>query len=232
MTCSRQSHACPNSQSGSSGLARQWRRGHLEGRRDCGCTLVSARGPGARRHGRPTGSDVLTYHRGRRPPGRRKPGSPSTEFQRHPWREVQPVWLHRWLHLGSFRAGSPSPHRPDQDLSSALGGTRTPNLLIRSQMLYPIELRAQNFWIVPDAPGSTGSCQHRRRRSAAPTGSGHPQAPDDRPLCGVSPASFAGAARPRALRGPGSSARWPASRSRAAGACRPSLRSTPPRSTP
>ena len=25
----------------------------------------------------------------------------------------------------------------------ALGGTRTPNLLIRSQMLYPIELRAQ-----------------------------------------------------------------------------------------
>ena len=26
---------------------------------------------------------------------------------------------------------------------SALGGTRTPNLLIRSQMLYPIELRAQ-----------------------------------------------------------------------------------------
>ena len=28
-------------------------------------------------------------------------------------------------------------------LTSALGGTRTPNLLIRSQMLYPIELRAQ-----------------------------------------------------------------------------------------
>jgi hypothetical protein len=32
---------------------------------------------------------------------------------------------------------------PELDLSSALGGTRTPNLLIRSQMLYPIELRAQ-----------------------------------------------------------------------------------------
>ena len=28
-------------------------------------------------------------------------------------------------------------------LGGALGGTRTPNLLIRSQMLYPIELRAQ-----------------------------------------------------------------------------------------
>ena len=31
---------------------------------------------------------------------------------------------------------------------SALGGTRTPNLLIRSQMLYPIELRAQNLLIL------------------------------------------------------------------------------------
>ena len=30
-----------------------------------------------------------------------------------------------------------------QGLLSALGGTRTPNLLIRSQMLSPIELRAQ-----------------------------------------------------------------------------------------
>jgi hypothetical protein len=30
-----------------------------------------------------------------------------------------------------------------QGMISALGGTRTPNLLIRSQMLYPIELRAQ-----------------------------------------------------------------------------------------
>jgi hypothetical protein len=27
-------------------------------------------------------------------------------------------------------------------VTSALGGTRTPNLLIRSQMLYPIELQA------------------------------------------------------------------------------------------
>ena len=31
------------------------------------------------------------------------------------------------------------------DTFSALGGTRTPNLLIRSQMLYPIELRAQSL---------------------------------------------------------------------------------------
>ena len=30
------------------------------------------------------------------------------------------------------------------DLPSALGGTRIPNLLIRSQMLCPIELRAQS----------------------------------------------------------------------------------------
>src|SRR5262249_43015550 len=30
----------------------------------------------------------------------------------------------------------------DLEVFSALGGTRTPNLLIRSQMLYPIELRA------------------------------------------------------------------------------------------
>jgi hypothetical protein len=32
--------------------------------------------------------------------------------------------------------------RTDLDVLSALGGTRTPNLLIRSQMLYPIELQA------------------------------------------------------------------------------------------
>ena len=31
----------------------------------------------------------------------------------------------------------------DLDVCSALGGNRTPNLLIRSQTLYPIELRAQ-----------------------------------------------------------------------------------------
>jgi hypothetical protein len=34
--------------------------------------------------------------------------------------------------------------------SDAPEGTRTPNLLIRSQMLYPIELRAQS-WAVQDS---------------------------------------------------------------------------------
>jgi hypothetical protein len=37
---------------------------------------------------------------------------------------------------------SASVRRPVTWDFSALGGTRTPNLLIRSQMLYPIELRA------------------------------------------------------------------------------------------
>ena len=39
-----------------------------------------------------------------------------------------------------------------QDPSNAPGETRTPNLLIRSQMLYPIELRAHNtLWAVQDS---------------------------------------------------------------------------------
>ncbi len=38
--------------------------------------------------------------------------------------------------------------RNDGGLSSTPGGTRTPNLLIRSQTLYPIELRAQGRWII------------------------------------------------------------------------------------
>ncbi len=42
--------------------------------------------------------------------------------------------------------GNRTPKRRDPrrggDLLRALGGNRTPNLLIRSQMLYPIELRA------------------------------------------------------------------------------------------
>ena len=38
----------------------------------------------------------------------------------------------------------PSRGIPDEAyVGGALGGTRTPNLLIRSQMLYPIELGAQ-----------------------------------------------------------------------------------------
>ena len=41
-----------------------------------------------------------------------------------------------------------TPHRGDDvgtGSNSAPGETRTPNLLIRSQMLYPIELRAPNY---------------------------------------------------------------------------------------
>jgi hypothetical protein len=33
--------------------------------------------------------------------------------------------------------------------SGALVGIRTPNLLIRSQVLYPVELRVQNYQMVP-----------------------------------------------------------------------------------
>ena len=46
-------------------------------------------------------------------------------------------------------------------LGGALGGTRTPNLLIRSQMLYPIELRAQRSECTshpePAPPSVTGA---------------------------------------------------------------------------
>ena len=47
-----------------------------------------------------------------------------------------------------FRSGTTPPRAEaknvlDLDLHCALGGTRTPNLLIRNQMLYPIELQAQ-----------------------------------------------------------------------------------------
>ncbi len=41
-----------------------------------------------------------------------------------------------------YSAPPPEKITADLDLSSALGGTRNPNLLIRSQMLCPIELRA------------------------------------------------------------------------------------------
>ena len=46
------------------------------------------------------------------------------------------------------------------DLFSALGGTRIPNLLIRSQMLCPIELRAQSERVL----GVT--CEDRRPSAA------------------------------------------------------------------
>src|SRR5215217_4786737 len=40
--------------------------------------------------------------------------------------------------VGSLQASEAVDQRPDQDFCSALGGIRTPNLLIRSQMLYPL----------------------------------------------------------------------------------------------
>src|SRR5215208_5376288 len=40
--------------------------------------------------------------------------------------------------VGSLQASEAVDQRPDQDFFSALGGIRTPNLLIRSQMLYPL----------------------------------------------------------------------------------------------
>ncbi len=56
---------------------------------------------------------------------------------------------------------------PELDFPSALGGTRTPNLLIRSQMLYPIELQALVAWLdtgrsEPDQVRSCHSTPHYR----------------------------------------------------------------------
>ena len=61
---------------------------------------------------------------------------------------TQPVALHapEWSRIGHGRRRiQPDegdwprrPHPCDLDLLGALGGIRTPNLLIRSQMLYPL----------------------------------------------------------------------------------------------
>ena len=57
----------------------------------------------------------------------------------------------------ALRAGNPALEQKKTALqqqhgvSNAPGGTRTPNLLIRSQMLYPIELRAPITIIVRTA---------------------------------------------------------------------------------
>ena len=61
-------------------------------------------------------------------------------------------------------------HRPDQDLFSALGGIRTPNLLIRSQMLYPLsyERRASKSLTCPsvrDEIAPTGTLPAAVRRT-------------------------------------------------------------------
>jgi hypothetical protein len=63
---------------------------------------------------------------------------------------------------------------------SALGGTRTPDLLIRSEMLYPIELRAQGSVSVGHRWSNrhTGRCRcgthHIGRRTAASSRSSMP----------------------------------------------------------
>ena len=61
-------------------------------------------------------------------------------------------------------------------MGGALGGTRTPNLLIRSQMLYPIELRAQADECTggPEsahrpATGATARCDLAERVGFEPT---------------------------------------------------------------
>ena len=46
---------------------------------------------------------------------------------------------------------------------SAPGGSRTPNLQIRSLALYPIELRAQKRW------GEYGAINHTDRETAMPS---------------------------------------------------------------
>ena len=52
------------------------------------------------------------------------------------------VWLSTWLSSRPKKPSSPIASDRNRALTcgfvSALGGTRTPNLLIRSQMLYPL----------------------------------------------------------------------------------------------
>jgi hypothetical protein len=67
-------------------------------------------------------------------------------------------------------------------LSGAPEGTRTPSLLIRSQMLYPIELRARHGQL---AGGGTYTkaphrCKRRHRRSARPASPAQPVGGDRR----------------------------------------------------
>ncbi len=98
--------------------------------------------------------------RGRRlPVSVSMPGTRTTHRSRCFWTVGRPVCFHGigpLLHtfdihcpfehkMTPLKAGSSKPVSPgrDQVLASALGRTRTPNLLIRSQTLYPIELRAQ-----------------------------------------------------------------------------------------
>ncbi len=49
---------------------------------------------------------------------------------------------HNTPQLADIKNPAPCKRYRDNTLDYAPGGARTPNLLIRSQMLYPIELRA------------------------------------------------------------------------------------------
>ena len=54
---------------------------------------------------------------------------------------------HKLRMVGSLKSASLYPnasHLDNKDLNGALGGTRTPDTLVRSQVLYPAELRAQS----------------------------------------------------------------------------------------
>ena len=71
---------------------------------------------------------------------------------------MQPTWLPVWLHVpsgGPSLAGTPKAPDPRLRRSGAFTicapeGTRTPNLLIRSQMLYPL-----SYGRVAQGPGMT-----------------------------------------------------------------------------
>src|SRR5215212_3955549 len=54
--------------------------------------------------------------------------------------------------VGSLQASEAADQRPDQDFCSALGGIRTPNLLIRSQMLYPLSYERFRASLGPHSP--------------------------------------------------------------------------------
>src|SRR5262245_6817737 len=64
--------------------------------------------------------------------------------------------IHRAIHRPktaedpTVPAGSSDPITPARPLDSvsALGGSRTPNLLIRSQMLYPLSYERSSLWLV------------------------------------------------------------------------------------
>src|SRR5215217_6056134 len=55
--------------------------------------------------------------------------------------------------VGSLQASEAVDQRPDQDFCSALGGIRTPNLLIRSQMLYPLSYERLGASLGSRSPG-------------------------------------------------------------------------------